>query len=133
MKLVRTGLIAAIAAACSAAVATPVYTSTFTSTYGLKPGTRLGSVPCSACHVGNAAPLNPYGKDILAAMKKAGSRKLTPAMLKSLDGLDSDKDGYKNVLEIKADHLPGDPKDTPKGHYPPPKSPPKGTKPAAKP
>jgi hypothetical protein len=132
MRIARTGMVLVLATAATSAMATPVYSTTFTVTYSLKPGTRLASVPCAACHVGTEAPLNAYGKDIKAAMKKAGSMKLTSAVLISTNNLDSDKDGYTNVQEIKVDHKPGDPKDTPKGHYPPKKSSSTGAKPAPK-
>jgi hypothetical protein len=51
--------------------------------------------------------LNPYGLDMQTEMKKAKSKKLTPAILKELENLDSDKDGKKNIDEIKADSNPG--------------------------
>lgn len=80
----------------------------FDETYKVKGDSTLGKAKCGVCHVSpKGGKLNPYGTDMQAELKKAGSKKLTPAILKSLEGMDSDKDGKKNVDEIKADSNPG--------------------------
>lgn len=74
----------------------------------------LAKASCAACHVGIGKPaLNPYGKDLAAAMKALKTKSLTAAVLKKTAKLDSDKDKASNEKEIKAGTLPGDPKSKP--------------------
>jgi len=55
---------------------------------------------CTVCHDDLAThTLNPYGQDY-----KAAGNTFTPALAE----LDSDKDGFKNIVEINADTFPGD-------------------------
>jgi hypothetical protein len=80
----------------------------FEDTYKVKDGSNLDKAKCGVCHVSaKGGKLNPYGTDMQAEMKKAGTKKLTPAVLKELEGMDSDKDGKKNGEEIKSDGHPG--------------------------
>jgi hypothetical protein len=80
-------------------------------TSGSKPVT-MGS--CQWCHFkfgynksGNiTATLNSYGKDYLA-----NGRNVTA--LKAIELLDSDKDGFSNIIEITATRYPGDQTDDP--------------------
>jgi methylmalonyl-CoA mutase cobalamin-binding domain/chain len=66
----------------------------------------LSKAACSVCHVGvKGGKLNPYGTDMKEAL--AGSKKLTPEVLKKIEAKDSDGDGMKNIDEIKADRNPG--------------------------
>jgi hypothetical protein len=51
--------------------------------------------------------LNPYGQDMAKVMKADKTKKLTPAILKKIEQLDSNKNGRKNIDEIKADRNPG--------------------------
>ena len=90
------------------AMALSAYTKTFNDKYHVKEGSALGKAKCAVCHTGaKGGKLNPYGKDIDAAMKAAGVKKMNAAMLTKVEGLDSDKDGRKNADEIKADKMPG--------------------------
>ncbi|MCE9559096.1 MAG: hypothetical protein K8R88_09110 [Armatimonadetes bacterium] len=90
------------------ALATSAFLGVFTSTYKVKADSNLGKAKCGVCHMSaKGGKLNAYGKDIDAAMKKADSKKMTAAILKSVEGLDSDKDGTNNGAEIKKDSLPG--------------------------
>lgn len=76
--------------------------------YDIKKGSKLQKAMCTVCHVSaKGGKLNPYGLDMQAEMKKQGTKKLTPAVLKALDDLDSDKDGVKNAAELKSDSNPG--------------------------
>ncbi len=80
----------------------------FEEHYKVAKGSTLNKAACAVCHVSpKGGKLNPYGLDMQGEMKKAKSKKLTPDILKALEGLDSDKDGKKNVEEIKADSNPG--------------------------
>ncbi|MCC7434442.1 MAG: hypothetical protein IT363_07135 [Methanoregulaceae archaeon] len=80
----------------------------FDDHYKVAKDSGLKKAACAVCHVSpKGGKLNPYGLDMQAEMKKAKSKKLTPAILKELENLDSDKDGKKNIDEIKADSNPG--------------------------
>jgi hypothetical protein len=65
-----------------------------------------------ACHV-KGKELNVYGKDVQKAMQEKKTKDLTAEILKSIEKLDSDKDGVSNGDELKAGTLPGDPKSKP--------------------
>lgn len=90
------------------AMATGAFSSVFQSTYKIEKTSNLGKAACSVCHTtAHGGKLNPYGTDVQAAMKKANLKAVTAAVLKSVEGLDSDKDGVKNIDEIKKDSNPG--------------------------
>lgn len=94
----------------------PKYLTAFTDTYKISKTSNLGKASCAICHPAKDKTdvLNPYGKDIQKAIKSAKAKTLTPAILRKVEKLDSDKDRYTNIREIKADSLPGNPKSTPK-------------------
>jgi hypothetical protein len=95
------------------AAATPAMTGTLKSLYSPKDGTDLAkAMPCLACHTampGTKTSLNPYALDL----QKAAKGTFTEAAFKAVEALDSDKDGFKNIDELKAGTLPGDPKSKP--------------------
>ena len=75
------------------------------------PDSKSGS--CDYCHQTyhlqpphGQVPLNPYGQ----AYKDKGRDQVA---LRNIEGLDSDGDGYTNIVEIKALTFPGDSKDYP--------------------
>jgi hypothetical protein len=112
MKVSRIGLTLAALAFTSTAMALPGFVKDFGSTYGIKKGGTLDKAKCAVCHVGmNPKKLNPYGEDLkkTLAEEKAGTL-LKGSVLKKVEGLDSDKDGKKNIEEIRADTNPGDAK-----------------------
>jgi hypothetical protein len=67
-------------------------------------GSAIGS--CSLCHTGSVPALNPYG----AAYKTAGRNVAAFAVIENLD---SDGDGFTNIVEINAHTFPGDPNSHP--------------------
>lgn len=90
------------------AMALGMFGKVFDSTYKVGKDSNLGKSGCAVCHVGaRGGKLNPYGKDLEAAMKAENSKKLTPAILAKIEGKDSDGDGAKNIDEIKKDQNPG--------------------------
>lgn len=90
------------------ALATASYDAVFMSTYKPAKDSDLGKAQCMICHTSaKGGKLNSYGKDVQAAMKKAKATKLTAAILKSVEGMDSNKDGVKNGDAIKKGELPG--------------------------
>lgn len=104
----RFAVVLGIALAASAATARPQYKFVFLERYKPPRGSALDTAGCATCHVGDTTRLNPYGKDLDKALKASKSSKLTVAVLKKVENLDSDKDGVKNVVEIRAGSLPGD-------------------------
>jgi hypothetical protein len=104
----------AIIGLASWAAASPAMTGTFKTLYSPKDGTDLAkAMPCLACHTampGTKANLNPYAADL----QKTAKGTFSNAVFKAIEGLDSDKDTFKNGDELKAGTLPGDPKSKPK-------------------
>ena len=77
-----------------------------TDTYKFPANSPAANAKCTLCHTSKmGGKLNAYGLDVKAALK--GSRSITPAALKSVEGLDSNKDGVKNGDALKAGKLPG--------------------------
>lgn len=92
----------------AAAYATSEFFDVFKKTYKPKSGTAIAKAGCSVCHVsGDYEKFNPYGTALKGKPKTAKS-------LKSIEKLDSDKDGFSNIKEIKAGTLPGDKNSKPK-------------------
>lgn len=102
--------VVALTAVCATAFAFPMYWNVFKTTYNVKKESSLDKANCSVCHVGKTTKLNPYGLDVKAAMATLKVKAVTPDVLKKIENLDSDKDGVKNIVEIKAGTLPGDAK-----------------------
>jgi len=101
-------------ALAAAVLALPTMSKPFNDLYRPGKASALGKAGCVVCHTGlPAKALNPYGKDLAAALKKAGTKTLTAKILKSIEALDSDKDRAKNGDELKKGTLPGDAKSKP--------------------
>lgn len=100
----------ALATVAGAVLAVPPFVGDFQKTYKAPKGSALETAACATCHVGHTAKLNPYGEDLKKAMASLKTKKVTPAAFKKIEKLDSDKDGVKNLAEIKKGTLPGDPK-----------------------
>lgn len=104
-RLLTVSMIAALGAL---AMAFAPLGKSFDEHYKVAKGSNLNKAACAVCHVSpKGGKLNAYGLDMQGEMKKAKSKKLTPAILKAIEDLDSDKDGKKNIDEIKADSNPG--------------------------
>lgn len=99
---------AALTVAGCAALALPTFKPVLTDTYKTAKGTKLDA--CTTCHMAGVK-LNPYGTDLKKVLDAAKSKKLTADVLKKVEALDSDKDGVKNLDEIKKGTNPGDAKD----------------------
>ena len=127
MNIKRGIAVLAFLGVCALAAAVPDFDTSVQKNYKLKKECKVVKASCALCHVGQETGLNPYGKDLRDAMKKLKSAEISAAVLKSVEQLDSDKDGAKNVDEIKADTLPGDPKSFPP---PAPKKPEDAPKPS---
>ena len=86
-----------IALSPSLAFASPTIYSQFKKTY--PNSTVLNIFKCKVCHTGSMPNLNPYGLD-LQKMK---------IDFKAIEQLDSDGDGFSNIVEINVGTNPGDP------------------------
>jgi len=108
MKRIAIALVAGTLLSGAAGLAKPTYVGPTKNHYKLtgKPAAAISG--CLACHNKDRKSLNAYGKDMAAAMKTLKAKTVTPAVLNKVNALDSDKDGVKNGLEIKAGTNPGD-------------------------
>lgn len=100
-----------VLALAGSALATGGALSTFTATY---PGTNYS---CSLCHT-SAPATNPYGADLTLPV--------SAAKLAAIENVDSDGDGFTNIVEINAGTLPGNAASKPATPPPPPPPPPPG-------
>lgn len=105
-RVLTIGLISGIVAA---AIALTPFLKTIDEFYKVKKDSALGKAACSTCHatMKGGKKLNPYGESLQDAMREAKTKKLTTAILEKVESLDSDKDGMKNIDEIKKDRFPG--------------------------
>ncbi|MCS6829198.1 MAG: hypothetical protein RMM08_07750 [Armatimonadota bacterium] len=94
------------------ALATPKMQPLFNKTYPVAKESEVAKAKCAVCHT-KGKELNVYGKDVQKAMQEKKAKELTADILKSIEKLDSDKDGASNGDELKAGTLPGDPKSKP--------------------
>ena len=102
-------VIAAVLIIASAAYASAAWSKLFMDTYKPKADSAIAKAKCQLCHMKKMSEgLNPYG----TALK---GKKIVAASLKAVEKLDSDKDKFTNIAEIKAGTLPGDPKSKPAG------------------
>jgi hypothetical protein len=93
---------------CAIAVSLTAYSKVFNDTYKVKADSALSKAACAVCHVSaKGGKLNPYGLDIQVKMKEAKTKKITKEILAKVEALDSDKDGVKNIDEIKKGTFPG--------------------------
>lgn len=114
MRVTRLSLTLGLSLLATAALALPALVKDFQSAYKIPKGSTLAKADCAVCHIGKSPKLNPFGADLKKVLEAEKTKKLTPELLKKVEALDSDKDGAKNIDEIKADTLPGDPKSAPK-------------------
>jgi ASPM-SPD-2-Hydin domain-containing protein len=105
----KLAVLAALLVAPLAANARSSYLSSFNSTYGTS-GTALDT--CNLCHPNGTSSFNAYANDFSAANHA----------FKAIETVDSDRDGFTNVTEIKALSFPGDAKSVP-ATTPPPAAP----------
>ena len=111
MKLTRTGITVGMILASAMAVAMPTWTSEFNNHYKVGKDSALKKANCGLCHQGmTVTKFNPYGDDLKKVMAELKIKKVSAEAFKKIEDLDSDKDGVKNIEEIKADTCPGDAK-----------------------
>jgi mono/diheme cytochrome c family protein len=119
MRAPRWAILIGLTVLCIAAVATwaaakPADLALLKQFYAPKEGTDLAKANCLACHAKmppTKTDLNPYGKDL---QKTAAGKPVDEKAFRAIEKLDSDKDGFSNLDELKAGALPGDPKSKPR-------------------
>lgn len=90
------------------ASALTAFSKTFNETYKVEKGSALDKAACMVCHLGaKGGKLNPYGLDVQKEMKIEKQKAVNKQVLTKVEQLDSDKDGVKNIDEIKKDTNPG--------------------------
>jgi len=109
MKITKLALVTVLMVTGPAAMALPAFLTTFKGYYKPDPASDLAKASCKTCHQPTGFKVNLYGNDLCTAMAKTNTKVLTPEILKSIEALDSDKDGVSNIDEIKAGTLPGNP------------------------
>jgi predicted CXXCH cytochrome family protein len=88
--------------------ALPDYYAAFVRLYAPKSDTALAKSRCQLCHATpEGGRRNPYGEEF----GKQNTR--DAAAYRAIEKLDSDKDGFSNLDEIRAGTLPGDPASKP--------------------
>jgi len=120
-RVIKLLMLAALAMLATVSEAKPGFLDVFKATYNVDDASALGSAKCGVCH-STVPKRNPYGKDVKKALDASPDGKMTSEILKQVEAIDSDGDGWSNGDEIKAGFLPGDPASHPTG------TPPKGEK-----
>ena len=114
MKATKLGMTVAMASAATVALAMPTFIKDFQTFYKIDSKNALSKESCNVCHVSKTSfKFNPFGQDVKKIWGDLKVKKFTADVAKKLDDLDSDKDGVKNIDEIKAGTLPGDEKSKP--------------------
>lgn len=114
MKTNQIVIIGGLMVLTASAFALPPMEKVFESNYKLAKTSTIKKADCAICHVSKGkTKLNPYGEDLKTLLTEAKTKTLTADILKKIEDKDSDKDGVKNIDEIKADKLPGDAKSKP--------------------
>ena len=77
---------------------------------------KKSTMPCTFCHVNDSggAPWNSFGENLRKTFRENPDRSISEALYLVLkEDLDSDEDGYSDVLEVYAHTLPGNPESKP--------------------
>ncbi len=108
--------IAALATTLSSrALARPIYNAIMEHQYGIREDKNARASTCLYCHTDlEGSDWNPFGLQLRNTFKNEGEKRLPESLYLVLKrGKDSDQDGYKDVLEVFARTLPGDPESKP--------------------
>ncbi|TNE44268.1 MAG: hypothetical protein EP343_31450 [Deltaproteobacteria bacterium] len=95
--------------------ARPSAPGTFCGLYADSPLCASGQVECKTCHTATPPGVNPFGQQVKDAMgadgKPLSHEAFTSGLqqaLKKIEGMDADKDGVTNLVEIQKGYAPGD-------------------------
>ena len=96
-------------------MARPAYNAIMTHQYQLREDKELRST-CLYCHTTEEGgdDWNAFGLNMREVFFDQGNRRVPETLYETLKlNLDSDKDGYRDILEVIGKSFPGDPKSTP--------------------
>lgn len=103
----RSLLIAALLSLGAITLGTTANWKAFQAYYNIKEDSNIHAAACTNCHIGKkGGKLNPYGKQLQTVLKAAGTKKLTPALMKQVENM-SALGGQTNIARIRADKNPG--------------------------
>jgi hypothetical protein len=97
------------------ALARPIYNAIMEHQYGIREDKTARASTCLYCHTDlEASDWNPFGLELRNTFKNEGAKRVPESLYLVLKrDKDSDEDGYKDVLEVFAKTLPGDPESKP--------------------
>ncbi len=97
------------------ALARPIYNAIMEHQYGIREDKEARASTCLYCHTDyDASDWNPFGLELRNTFKNEGAKRVPESLYLVLKrDKDSDQDGYKDVLEVFAKTLPGDPESKP--------------------
>ncbi len=100
----------------SGALARPIYNAIMEHQYGIREDKNARASTCLYCHTDlEGSDWNAFGLELRNTFKKEGGKRIPESLYLVLKrDKDSDEDGYKDVLEVFAKTLPGDPESKPK-------------------
>jgi hypothetical protein len=114
--VIAAGLILLAKPLIPTATARPAYNAIMTFQYDLREDKELRNT-CLYCHteIDGGDLWNPFGTLMKDVFRKEGERRVPETLYQTLKrDQDSDKDGYKDVLEVIGKSFPGNPKSVPK-------------------
>jgi hypothetical protein len=99
----------------SGALARPIYNAIMEHQYGIREDKNARASTCLYCHTDlEGSDWNAFGLELRNTFKKEGEKRVPESLYLVLKrDKDSDEDGYKDVLEVFAKTLPGDPESKP--------------------
>jgi hypothetical protein len=97
------------------ALARPVYNAIMEHQYGIREDKNARASTCLYCHTDyEGSDWNAFGLELRNTFKNEGARRVPESLYLVLKrDKDSDQDGYKDVVEVFAKTLPGDPESKP--------------------
>jgi hypothetical protein len=113
LTVLSIGIVAS--ALSSRALARPIYNAIMEHQYGIREDKNARASTCLYCHTDlEASDWNPFGLELRNTFKNEGAKRVPESLYLVLKrDKDSDQDGYKDVLEVFAKTLPGDPESKP--------------------
>jgi hypothetical protein len=99
----------------SGALARPIYNAIMEHQYGIREDKNARASTCLYCHTDlEGDDWNAFGLELRNTFKNEGAKRIPESLYLVLKrDKDSDEDGYKDVLEVFAKTLPGDPESKP--------------------
>jgi hypothetical protein len=109
------GIVTLASTLSSRALARPIYNAIMEHQYGIRENKEARASTCLYCHTDlEGSDWNAFGLELRNTFKNEGAKRVPESLYLVLKrDKDSDEDGYKDVLEVFAKTLPGDPESKP--------------------